>query len=79
MMSCACWESINQFNDVVTFRAFQAIRGIERNQLLQLCTARVVFSILVTVQYGYIHCDAGGVSLLTNEKQRKIDIRLTDQ
>ena len=30
------------------------------NQLLQLCTARTVFSILFTV----IHCDAGGVSLV---------------
>ena len=28
------------------------------NQLLQICTARIVFSILV------IHCDAGGVSLV---------------
>ena len=26
-----------------------------------------------------IHCDVGGVSLLTNEKQRKTDSRLTDQ
>ena len=25
-----------------------------------------------------VHCDAGGVSLLTIEKQRKTDIRLTD-
>ena len=29
--------------------------------------------------YTVIHCDAGGVSLVTNEKQRKTDIRLTDQ
>ena len=31
-------------------------------QLLQLCTARTVFSISVNVTV--IHCDAGGVSLI---------------
>ena len=47
------------------------------NQLLQLCTARTVFSILVTVRLYTVMPEV--CHWLTNEKQRKTDIRLTDQ
>ena len=47
------------------------------NQLLQLCTARAVFSILVTVRLHTVIPEVW--HSLTNEKQRKTDIRLTDQ
>ena len=47
------------------------------NQLLQLCTARIVFSILVTVRLYAFMPEVR--RWLTNEKQRKTDIRLTDQ
>ena len=51
------------------------------NQLLQLCTARTVFSIyighcMVTVR---LYKMQEVCHRLTNEKQRKSDIRLTDQ
>ena len=49
----------------------------EKNQLLQLCTARTVFSILVTVQLYTVMPEV--CHWLTNEKQRKTAIRLTDQ
>ena len=47
------------------------------NQLLHLCTARIVFSILVTVRLYTVMPEVR--RWLTNEKQRKTDIRLTDQ
>ena len=47
------------------------------NKLLQLCTARTVFSILVTVRLNTVMLQV--YRWLTNEKQRKNDIRLTDQ
>ena len=43
------------------------------NQLFQLCTDHSVFDIGLCM---VIHCDAGG---MTNEKQRKTDILLTNQ
>ena len=46
------------------------------NQLLQLCTARIVFLILVTVLYTVM---PEVCRWLTNEKQRKNAFRLTDQ
>ena len=49
----------------------------EKNQLLQLCTARTVFPILGTVRL-YTAMPAV-CHWLTNEKKRKTDIRLTDQ
>ena len=48
-----------------------------KNQLLQLCTAHTVFSILVTVQLYTVTPEV--CRWLTNETQRKGDIRLTDQ
>ena len=50
---------------------------IGEKQLLQLCTARAVFSIMVTVRLYTV--TPGACHWLTNEKQRKTDIRLTDQ
>ena len=48
------------------------------NQLLQLCTARTVFSILVTARLYTVM--PAVCHWLTNEKLRKkTDIRLTDQ
>ena len=47
------------------------------NQLLQLCTARTVLSVLVTVRLYTVMPEV--CRWLTNEKQRKTDIRLTDQ
>ena len=47
------------------------------NQLLQLCTARTVSSILVTVRLYTVMPEV--CRWLTNEKQRKTDIPLTDQ
>ena len=47
------------------------------NQLLQLCTARTVFSILVTVRLYTVMPEV--CHWLTNEKQRKTDILLTNQ
>ena len=47
------------------------------NQLLQLYTARTVFSILVAVRLYTVMPEV--CRWLTNEKQRKTDIRLTDQ
>ena len=49
----------------------------EQNQLLQLCTARKVFSTLVTVRLYTVMPEV--CRWLANEKQRKTDIRLTDQ
>ena len=49
----------------------------ENNQLLQLCTAHIVFSILVIVRLYTVMQDV--CRWLTNEKQRKTGIRLTDQ
>ena len=49
----------------------------EKNQLLQLCTTRTVFSILVTVRLYTVMLDV--CQWLPKEKQRKTDIRLTDQ
>ena len=46
-------------------------------QLLQLCTARTVSSILVSVQLYTGELEV--CHWLTNEKQRKTDVRLTDQ
>ena len=43
----------------------------------QLCTARTVFSFLVTVRLYVVMQKV--CRWLTNEKQRKTDIRLTDQ
>ena len=48
------------------------------NQLLQLCTARTVFSILGTVQL-YSEMPEEVCRWLTDGKQRKIAFRLTDQ
>ena len=50
---------------------------ISGKQLLQLCTARTVFSILVTIEVYTVM--PAVCRWLTNEKQRKTDIRLTDQ
>ena len=50
---------------------------INLNQLLQLCTARTVFSILVTVLLYIVMQEVR--RWLTNEKPRTTDIRLTDQ
>ena len=47
------------------------------NQLLQLCTARTVFSMLATVRLYTVMPEV--CRRLTNEKQRKTDIRLSDQ
>ena len=47
------------------------------NQLLQLCTARSVFSILVGVRLYTMIPEV--CHWLTKEKERKTDIRLTDQ
>ena len=47
------------------------------NQLLQLCTARTVLSVLVTVRLYTVMPEE--CRWLTNEKQSKTDIRLTDQ
>ena len=44
--------------------------------ILQLCTALTVFSILVTVRLYAVMPEV--CRWLTNEKQRKTDIRLTD-
>ena len=53
------------------------IKLMQANQLLQLCTASIVFSTLVTVRlYAVMQ---GVCRWLTNEKQRKNDIRLIDQ
>ena len=49
----------------------------EKNQLLQLCTARTVFPKLVTVRLYTVMPEV--CHWLTYEKQRKTDIRLTDQ
>ena len=46
-------------------------------QLLQLCMARTVFLILVTVRLYTVIQEV--CRLLTKEKQRKTDISLTDQ
>ena len=43
------------------------------NRLLELCTARIVFSILVTVRLYTVITEVS--RWLTNEKQRKTDIR----
>ena len=48
----------------------------EKNQLLQLCTARSVSDI---GDCTVIHCDAGGVSLVDQWKEEKNWYRLTDQ
>ena len=60
-------------------RCLQTFIHLNFNQLLQLhvCTARTVFSILVTVRLHTVMPEV--CRWLTNEKQRKIDIRLTDQ
>ena len=50
---------------------------IVRNQLLQLCTTRSVFSILVSVRLYMVMAEV--YRWLTNEKQRKTDRRVTDQ
>ena len=50
---------------------------IALNQLLQLCTARTVFSILVTVRLYSVMVEV--CCRLTNEKQRKTDRHVTDQ
>ena len=47
------------------------------NQLMQLCTARTVLSILVTVWLYTVKPEV--CSWLTNEKQRQTDIHITDQ
>ena len=47
------------------------------NQLLQLCTARTVFLILATIGLYTVMLEV--CPWLTNEKQRKSDIRLLDQ
>ena len=47
------------------------------NQLLQLCTARTVFSILVTIRLYTVIVEA--CRQLTNEKQRKTDRRVAEQ
>ena len=47
------------------------------NQLLQLCTALTVFSILATVRLYTVMPEV--YHWLTNEKQRKTDILLTNQ
>ena len=54
-----------------------ADRKIGRNQLMQLCTARTVFSILANVRLYTVMPEM--CRSLTNEKQRETDIRLTDQ
>ena len=48
-----------------------------QNQLLQLCMAYTVFSILVTVRLYTVMREM--CRWLTIEKQRKTDIRSTDQ
>ena len=53
------------------------VRTIIKKQLLQLCTAHTVFSIFVTVRLFTVMLQV--CRWLTNEKQRKTDIRLTDQ
>ena len=58
------------------FISTHSIRSMSRNQLLQLRTARTVFSILVTVRLYTVMPEA--CHCLTNEKQRKTDISLTD-
>ena len=50
---------------------------LSSNQLLQLCTAHTVFSVLFTLQLYTVMPEV--CRWLTNEKQRKIDICLTDQ
>ena len=47
------------------------------NQLLQLCSVHIVFLILVTVRLYTVMLEV--CCWLTNEKQRKTDIRLTVQ
>ena len=54
-----------------------SIPGIEIYQLLQLCTARTGFPILVTVRLYTVMPEV--CRWLTIEKQRKTDIRLTHQ
>ena len=50
---------------------------IAYNQLLQLCTARTLFLILITVRLYTVISEV--CRWQTNEKQRKTDIHLTDQ
>ena len=49
----------------------------DKNQLFQLRTARTVFSILIIVRLYPVMPEV--CRWVTNEKQRKTDIRLTDQ
>ena len=49
----------------------------KKKQLLQLCSARSVFSILDTVRLYTVMAEM--CRWLTNEKQRKTDRRVTDQ
>ena len=51
----------------------------EENQLLQLCTAHTVFSILVTVRLYMYTVMPDVCHWLAKEKQRKTDICSTDQ
>ena len=51
--------------------------NVLENQLLQLCTGCTVFSISVTVRLLTVMPEV--CHGLTNEKQRKTDIRLNDQ
>ena len=51
---------------------------IALNQLLQLCTACTVFSILVTVRLNSVMVEVC-CRLMTSEKQRKTDRHVTDQ
>ena len=46
---------------IMRITVFQIRTGNRNNELLQLCTALTVFSILVRT---VIHCDARGVSLV---------------
>ena len=57
--------------------ALHEFDNIEEISYLQLCTARTVFSILVTVRLYTVMPEV--CRWLTNENQRKTDMRLTDQ
>ena len=69
-------NKLYSFETMQTFVFFLCLASTG-NQLLQLCTAFTVYPILVTVWLFTVMPEV--CRWLTNEKQRKTDIRLTDQ
>ena len=72
-----CFNVLTLLHSDVLSAVGLKLMKIHQNQLLQLCMAHTMFTILVTVQLYTVMPEV--CSWLTNEKQIKTDIRSTDQ